>query len=176
MRKSYLHTFCLTFSVIVALTLNMLPNLSEEVSYAKAIAHSSAHITKVTIPMKVIQTSNAKGIIPAGSTTLDCGNLTLWIFDAGDGDANFYVSVSSTKGFIFSLTYTVNWTNVTEDFGNSFGHSYSFPSNPFSNTETIYTQEGFVTASVTARDWVGGIPPFGQACGPGYENDYETIT
>ncbi len=129
---------------------------------AFAQTQSSPQGTQVTAQMKVVG--------PDGTTSGNCGTITFWVFNLGNGDAGFYEYVSSTQGAIITLSYNVVWLNWNNNWSNSFSNSYLFPPNPWVNEDEAYTQPGFVTGSMKAWDHVGAPWPFGQDC-VGYEND-----
>ncbi len=110
-----------------------------------------------------------------GITHGNCGDITLWVFNLGHGDAELYEAVSSSQGGIITLSYNAVWLNHRTNGSNSFGNSYLFPSNPWVNRDYPYTQTGFVTASMKAWDHVGAPWPFGKDC-VGYENDSVIVT
>ena len=133
---------------------------------------SSPHITKITIHMWPVNANKSK---VGPNVTGPCGDINLTVSDLGNGDARFTEEVSSTLGFIFSLSYTVAWANHSNNTSNSVGNSFLSPSNPWTHTDVQFTQPGLVTAVLTANDWVGGIPPLGQSCS-GLANDADQIS
>jgi hypothetical protein len=151
-------TFIPTLSIILALaTIGVVFIASSGTAFAKATA--SPHSIAVTIPMKAMRYKGADS-----NVTGNCGDINLTVSNLGNGDAKFSEEVSSSQGFIFSLTYSLTWINHSKGISNSIGNSYLFPGNPWTHTDQLYTQPGFITAVLTATDHVGGVPPFGQDC------------
>lgn len=128
---------------------------------ALAKTPSSQHHFRIKMPMKIVSITGAEGV---PNVTGNCGDINIDVSDLGNGDARFSEEVSSSQGFIFSLSYTVVWANHSKGTSNSVGGSFLYPSNPWRHTDTQYTQPGLVTAVITAKDHVGGIPPFGKDC------------
>lgn len=146
-------------SVLIALVI-VITVSGASVGTAMAKAPAPSHI-RITIPMRIVST---KGVRGTPNVTGPCGDINISVSDLGNGDARFDEEVSSTEGFIYSLTYHVTWTNLSKDTSTGFGGVYVFPGNPWTHTGTQYTQPGLVSAVITAQDHVGGIPPFGTNC------------
>ncbi len=150
MEKKNMRTFPLMLSVFFVL-FGISAFLTLNTGIAHAYAQSSPHLI-ATVQMKGIYTGKKQSVIPFGETTLDCGTIAFYVNDLGNGNALFWEKVSSTRGSIITLSYSVSWTNWSGGNG-SLGRPFVFPTNPWLWDDKVHTNSGYVTASIQASDF-----------------------
>ena len=174
MKKSTISQFFF-FMFVVALIVSgtgLWQGLSSKAVFAST--HHTRH--KIIVSMKAVRpVTPGSTVKPGGITTENCGTLIFFVDNLGNGVAGFSVSISSTMGGISSASYSGTWINHSRGNSGTIGNSALFPANPWEDVQTRVTQPGFVTASISATDRVGGVWPLGTVC-QGYENDYDTIS
>lgn len=134
---------------------------------------SKNHLHHVTVYMHVVTSVTKSGnhITPNGTTNGNCGTIEFYVDDDGNGDASFWMLVSSNYGKMNSLTYHWAWQNFSTGGGYSYGQKTLINvSSPWSQNPIVLTEAGYVTGSIVASDYTGG-----KTCA-GSESDGNTIT
>lgn len=150
MEKKNMRTFPLMLSVFFALF-----GIGALLTFSAGTAHAQVRSSPrliTTVQMRGMYTGKKQGIIPLGETTLDCGTIAFYVNDLGNGNALFWEKVSSTRGSIITLSYSVSWTNWSGGNG-SLGRPFVFPTNPWLWDDKVHTNSGYVTASIQASDF-----------------------
>ncbi len=83
----------------------------------------------------------------SGENTGDCGTVRLTINDTpSQGDAQFIVEVWSSIGPMTAISYSVPWTNLRTERGNTiFGGASVYFGTYYSSTNIVFTGSGLVT-------------------------------
>jgi hypothetical protein len=108
----------------------------------------------------------AQNIVPG-----TCGTSWLWIWDRGQGVAEFDFGAHSTQGSITEVSWNIPWYNYRTGVANAFGDA-SWPwSSQWDDSVRIWTDTGRVSATLTGT----AILWWGATCDIQLPSDYQDI-
>lgn len=114
----------------------------------------------------------SSGVTPYNTVYGNCGSSTLWVYAAGQGNADFYEAINSSLGTVVYVSYNVNWYNwSTTGNGSIPGQAWPWSSS-WSNVDQRFTAAGYVTASMNG--WVQLI--WGGTCTIAVPTDSDNIS
>lgn len=114
------------------------------------------------------------GVSPDNAVSGNCGTLSLYVYNSGNGYLQWKAEITSSAGPFISASYSGSWANTTNGGNGPVNRSYSGWTSDWLDIFPIYTGAGQVFGrinSATDTLWWGGL-----CSGAGQVDDYAYVS